>query len=180
MIHIFAFVHHSGPFLSDGSNVQPRKERAISSSLNALAIVAFTLGVTATAVPQALAQSKLNDLVVRQEGWLVKSYSEIANPILPANTRNEIAELKTAVARRSPEDIERLRWWTTGGPTYRWNEIILDEMQASFVTLPLAARHLALYQAALDDALVVASSYRKDTNRSDSDLDAALKYVGKP
>lgn len=180
MIPIFSFGRHSAPPLSDGSHVEPRKEITISSTLKPLAIVACALGVTVAEAPPAFAQQKLNGIVVRQEGWLVKSYSEIANPISPANTRNETAEIKTAVARRSPEDIERFRWWTTGGPTYRWNEIILDEMQSSFVTLPLAARHLALYHAALDDAVAVATYYRKDAKRSDAEIDAAIKSGRQP
>ncbi len=54
----------------------------------------------------------------------------------------------------------RFQWWSAGGPVYRWNEMILDEMQGSFVTLPLAVRHLALFHAALDDAVAAARTTR--------------------
>lgn len=161
------------------SNARPRRRRMTKPSFIAsTALFACVLGAAITAGPEAGAQQQPNGPGLRQEGWLVKSYSEIANPISSANVRNETVELKVIVARRSPADIERFRWWTTGGPVYRWNEIILDEMQASFVTLPLAARHLALYQAALDDAMAVASSHRKNAGRSDTELDAALKSAG--
>ncbi|RKE65662.1 PAP2 superfamily protein [Pseudorhodoplanes sinuspersici] len=181
MAPVVSLIRHSAHNLAS-RNPDAKSRRRITMATSgtvASAIVACALSMTTVAGPQALAHERLNAPVLRQEGWLVKSYSEIANPISSASLRNEFIELKAIVAKRSPEDIERFRWWTTGGPAYRWNEIILDEIQASFVTLPLAARHLALYHAALDDALAVASSYRMDKKRSDTELDAALKFAGK-
>lgn len=61
-----------------------------------------------------------------------------------------------------------LRGWSTGGPAYRWNEIILDELRASFVTLPLAARHLVLLHAAVDDAVAIAGRYREPSGQATS------------
>jgi len=58
-----------------------------------------------------------------------------------------------APVKISGDVAERLRWWSVGGPAYRWNAVILDTIQDSFVTLPMAARHLALFHAALDDAV---------------------------
>jgi membrane-associated phospholipid phosphatase len=111
----------------------------------------------------------------------VRSYGEIANPIAAENVRNEAAALRAIVAKRTPEDIARFRWWATGGPAYRWNEIILDEMQTAFVTLPLAARHLALFQVALDDALAAASHHQKASKRPEpATLDAALNVTREP
>jgi hypothetical protein len=178
MTHVASRPLESPPGSVSGAS-HPRRPRITKPSFIAsTALFACVLGATVTAVPQAVAQQQPNGPVLRQEGWLVKSYSEIANPISSANVRDQVADLKVIVARRSPEDVARFRWWTTGGPAYRWNEIILDEMQASFVTLPLAARHLALYQVALDDAMAVASAHRKNAGRSDSELDAALKSPG--
>jgi membrane-associated phospholipid phosphatase len=168
--------HIAANLASKGAEAQRRSGKTMSTAVgNAITMIACALSAMVAAGPQALAQENSNGLTLRQEGWLVKSYTDIENPTSQTNVRNEVAELKAIVAKRTPEDIERFRWWMTGGPAYRWNEIILDEMQASFVTLPLAARHLALYQAALDDALAVASSYRKHTKRSDSELDAAIR-----
>lgn len=181
MALVVVFPRHSTLDLSSsGSDPQPHRRKGITSVLPVSAIAACSLVATLTAGSQALAQERANGPALRQEGWLVKSYNEITNPISGANTRNEAAELKSIVAKRTAEDIERFRWWATGGPAYRWNEIILDEMQTSFVTLPLAARHLALYHAALDDALAVASYYRKDTKRSDAELDTAIKSGRQP
>jgi hypothetical protein len=52
--------------------------------------------------------------------------------------------------------------------------MILDEMQEGFVTLPLAARHLALFHTALDDA-VAAARQQSQSNVRPTELDAALK-----
>jgi PAP2 superfamily len=86
--------------------------------------------------------------------WLAKSYADVKAATSPGNAQSEVAALKTITAKRTADDLERYRWWTVGGPIYRWNEILLDEMQEGFVVLPMAARHLALFHAALDDAVV--------------------------
>jgi len=44
---------------------------------------------------------------------------------------------------------------------YRWNEILLEEMQENFITLPLAARHLASFHTTLDDAITVAGQAKQ-------------------
>jgi membrane-associated phospholipid phosphatase len=98
------------------------------------------------------------------KGWLVKSYSDIDVPAPPKNAK-ELEELKVMLAKRTSEDVARLHWWAAGGPVYRWNEIMIDELLENFVTLPLAARHLALFHAALDDAVAVAWHHRKPSER---------------
>lgn len=109
------------------------------------------------------------------EGWHVKSYTELAAPGAAIAAQAELAELKALAAKRQPEDVARFQWWSVGGPAYRWNEIILDEMMDGFVTLPLAARHLALFHTALDDAMAAAREQRKPGTRlRPAGLDAAL------
>ena len=112
----------------------------------------------------------------RAEGWLVKSYRDVQPSATRPNGRNEQAALKAITAKRTAADVARIRWWATGGPAYRWNEIILDEMQESFVTLPMSARHLALFHTAIDDAMAAAAYARecRTANRSE-EIDAALR-----
>lgn len=115
----------------------------------------------------------------RAEGWLVKSYSEIAPPAPPKNAQGELAALKANVTRRSTGDVARFNWWATGGPIHRWNEMILDEMQDGFVTVPLAVRHLALFHAALDDAVSVARHHGKPRAHHQSvTTDAVIRLAG--
>lgn len=109
----------------------------------------------------------------------MKSYSQITQPAPPKNVQTELAALKSIVAGRSADDIARFHWWSTGGPVYRWNEMILDEMQDGFVTVPIALRHLALFQAALDDAVSIARHYGKTRAHLQSVAnDAAIKSKG--
>ncbi len=104
------------------------------------------------AVPASAAE-RSGPPTARPEGWLVKSVDELRSPPPPANARDELNELKAIVAKRTADDVERIRWWSVGGPAYRWNEIAVGELLDNFVTLPLAARHLALLHAAMDDAV---------------------------
>ncbi len=112
----------------------------------------------------------------RAEGWLVKSYRDIRLSPTRHNGRNEQAALRAIAGKRTAADVARLRWWATGGPAYRWNEIMLDELQENFVTLPPAARHLALFHAAVDDAVAAAAYHQGSAARPGADdIDAALR-----
>jgi hypothetical protein len=137
----------------------------------------FASAAAATAISTLVHAAEPSSLPTpRAEGWLVKSYGQIAAPVATKNLQGEVAALKAIVAKRSADDIARFRWWATGGPAYRWNEIILDEMQEAFVTVPLAPRHLALFHAALDDALSVARHHSKARARPEPvAVDAAIK-----
>ncbi len=72
-----------------------------------------------------------------------------------------------ATTKIDADTAARLEWWSVGGPAYRWNEVILDAMQETFVVLPMAARHLALFHAALDDAVVNARQHRGPSGASE-------------
>jgi membrane-associated phospholipid phosphatase len=126
-----------------------------------------------TVIQSAAASSLPNP---RTEGWLVKSYEQIAVPSAPKNNQSDVAALKVIVAKRSAENIARFHWWSAGGPAYRWNEIILNETQEGFVTVPFATRHLALFHAALDDAIAAARHHSKSKAPGEpAKVDAAIK-----
>jgi hypothetical protein len=78
-----------------------------------------------------------------------------------------IAATGGSTAIKPAVPVDRTTWWATGGPAYRWNEILLDEMQQSFVVLPMAARHLALFHAALDDAIASARQQKSKSGASE-------------
>ena len=153
-----------------------------SRSTTVARLMAIVLGATAaTAVlsPTVHAADGSSAPVPSTEGWLVKSYGQIEVPAASKSSRSELAELKAIVAKRTADDIARFRWWATGGPAYRWNEIILEELQDHFVTLPLAARHLALFHAAVDDAVAVAW-HNKKSAPGPVDVDTAIKAGSLP
>jgi hypothetical protein len=137
-------------------------------SISYISIVAVALGCADTAPASS-------EPVPRAEGWLATSYDQVALPASPNGIQTELATLKGMVAKRTPDDVARFQWWSAGGPVYRWNEMILDEMQDAFVTLPLSARHLALFHTALDDAIAAARQLRKPGARAaSSGMDAAV------
>jgi membrane-associated phospholipid phosphatase len=117
-----------------------------------------------TSVPASTAERSAPP-TARPDGWLVKSWGEIKSPPSPENAREELNELKAIAAKRTADDIYRIHWWAVGGPAYRWNEIAIDEIVENFVTLPLAARHLALLHAAIDDAVAVAWHNKQVSSR---------------
>ncbi|WP_291850880.1 phosphatase PAP2 family protein [Bradyrhizobium sp.] len=118
------------------------------------------------------------DPMPRAEGWLVKSYAEVARPAAAKPLKEELAALKATAAKRTAEDVARYKWWATGGPVHRWNELALDELQEGFVTLPLAVRHLALLHAAMDDAVAAAQHHGKPgAPRRTVDIDGVFKLA---
>jgi hypothetical protein len=120
------------------------------------------------------------NLIPRAQGWLAKSHVEHDLAASPAKLQEEMRALKAIAAKRTATDVARFQWWSTGGPVYRWNEMILDEMQENFSTLPIAARHLALFHATLDDAVASALAKKGDGAHSEpAGLDTALKATRK-
>jgi membrane-associated phospholipid phosphatase len=117
-------------------------------------------GAVAVLSPITASAADLAGLTPRAEGWLVKSPKDIAVDAAPADLQAETEALKAIVAKRSKDDLARYKWWSVGGPVYRWNEIVIEEVQEAFVTLPLVARHLALFHAALDDAIATSQRHR--------------------
>jgi len=110
---------------------------------------------------------------VGSAGWLVDPTSGVALDRPTKTPSADLAEVRRAVKARTPAEAERARWWNVGGPAYRWNEIAVDTLLEEFVTLPLAARHLALVHAAVDDAVAAAAANarRRPAPRT---LDASL------
>lgn len=125
--------------------------------------------------PPNVSAADIAGLTPRAEGWLVVSPKDIAVDPVPANLQAESDALKAIVAKRSKEDLARFKWWAVGGPVYRWNEIVIEEVQDAFVTLPMATRHLALFHAALDDAIATSQRHRGTSYRLRGQaVDAAL------
>lgn len=132
-------------------------------------------GAMAALTPFTASAAEIAGLMPRAEGWLVKSPTDIAVDPVPANLQAETEALKAIVAKRSKDDLARFKWWSVGGPVYRWNEIVIAEVQDAFVTLPLVARHLALFHAALDDAIATSRRHRAAAYRVRGQaVDAAL------
>lgn len=96
----------------------------------------------------------------RAEPWLGPVDMNASEAVSPAGSGSLPSAVKPRAGNSEVDVGNRLNWWKVGGPAYRWNEIILDEMQEAFVVLPMAARHLALFHAAIDDAVVNARQHK--------------------
>lgn len=145
--------------------------------------VSLATGFILLASMPAAGADRMGAPVPSAEGWIVKSFAELKSPP-PPDAATALAELETAMAERGEADLARIRWWAAGGPTYRWNEIAIEEMVEGFVTLPLAARHLALLHAAMDDAVAAAWAdkeiYRVTRPVADPKIEAVLPVPASP
>ena len=151
---------------------------SISRPVRLTRVIGFLLGTAVSATALSLPSRAVDNvpgLQPKPEGWLVKSYGTLAGPAAAKSLRDERAALGRIVGKRTADDIARYRWWSVGGPVHRWNELMLQEMQDSFVVLPMAARHLGLLHVALDDAVAAARSRRPRTGAPGPvTVDAAL------
>ncbi|MGE0697936.1 MAG: phosphatase PAP2 family protein [Hyphomicrobiaceae bacterium] len=141
-------------------------------------LVAIALGSVVSVAALSLpvrAFDSVADVQPRPDAWLLAPNSSIDLPASPKSVDAERAALARIVAKRTADDIALHRWWSVGGPVHRWNELALQEMQESFVVLPMAARHLALLHVALDDAAAAARGRRPRTGApANQTVDAAL------
>ena len=75
-------------------------------------LFAFALGsacaITAISI-SARATIAAPDPIPRTEGWLVKSFGEIAHPASPKSVQDELAALKMIVAKRTTDDLARYK-----------------------------------------------------------------------
>jgi PAP2 superfamily len=88
--------------------------------------------------------------------WLASSAESLRSPPPPADAAEELRHLKELGNHRTAADLDLIAWWDVGGPVYRWNQIASDELLDHGVNTLMAARHLALLHAAMQDAVVVA------------------------
>lgn len=138
-----------------------------SASNRRLAGLLGTACAVALSIAAALASGKGVQSGQRLEPWLGSILAASVAPQPPVSTGKQPLSAKPQAGKIDVDMAERLHWWSVGGPAYRWNEIILDEMQEAFVVLPMAARHLALFHAALDDAVVNARQHKGPTKASE-------------
>jgi membrane-associated phospholipid phosphatase len=119
--------------------------------------------------------------------WVIASGREfrVAPPPTEAVTAAEIGELKTLVKQPDAAAKDLIAYWDVGPPSYRWQEIALDETLRNNLPWQHAIRDFALVHAAVYDAMVAAwdSKYayqRKRPNEVDLSLVTALPNPHSP
>jgi membrane-associated phospholipid phosphatase len=71
-------------------------------------------------------------------------------------TAKELDQLAQLVSARDHVALDRIAYWNTGGPSYRWSEIAVAEHLKNGTPWQIAARDLALMHIAIYDAMIAA------------------------
>jgi membrane-associated phospholipid phosphatase len=90
--------------------------------------------------------------------WVIESGAalRVAPPPDQAATEIELDELAKLAAARDQKALDRVAYWDTGSPSYRWSEISVAEHLKAGVPWQIASRDLALMHIAIYDAMVAA------------------------
>jgi membrane-associated phospholipid phosphatase len=98
--------------------------------------------------------------------WVLSSGSQFRLPPPDAGaTRTEVERLREMAAARDAETLDRIGWWDAAAPSYRWNQIAVDESLKAGLNANVASRRLALLHTALADAMIAAWDSKYAHNR---------------
>jgi len=139
--------------------------------------------VATMAVAQAAEQIEPN--AGSWKTWVISSGRHFRAPAPPNDGNAEIAALKTLATQRDAKAMDVIAYWDVGPPSYRWQQIALDEVMRGTLPWQWAVRDLALMHSAIYDAMVAAwdSKYaynRKRPSEADASLAAALPNPHSP
>jgi membrane-associated phospholipid phosphatase len=86
--------------------------------------------------------------------WLLDDPQEIsvAPPPSAAQTKAELESLKKGQAQLDPKQIQQIKYWDAGAPSYRWNQIVLglvDQKPAVMLRMPASWMNVAIYDATI-------------------------------
>jgi hypothetical protein len=119
--------------------------------------------------------------------WVIESGRQFRVPPPPdrAATEMELGEVAQAAAAREHATLDRIAYWDTGAPSYRWSEIAIAEHLKNGIPWQVAARNLALMHIAIYDAMIAAWDSKYAYNRSrptavKSDLTTAVANPPSP
>src|SRR5262245_47696633 len=161
---------------------------AIKHSATAIAIFAFaTLGACMSSRVASSPPSDVEPLAGRWKTWVLSSGSQLRLPPPPdqAATEAELHQLRALAGQRDAAALDRIGFWDSGAPGYRWNGILADELSKHNLAGATTSRHVALMQVAIYDATIAAwdSKYtyrRPRPSTIDSTLVAAIATPRSP
>ena len=115
-----------------------------------------TVLITALAVSFETAYAQPDAEAGKWQTWVLSSGSQFRLPPPPddAATRIELERLRGMIASRDPAVRDRIAWWDSIAPAYRWNQIALEESLKAGLNANLASRRLALLHITLADAMI--------------------------
>jgi membrane-associated phospholipid phosphatase len=97
--------------------------------------------------------------------WVISSGRDFRVPPPPNDAAAEIAEVKALVGQRDAKARELIAYWDVGPPSYRWQQIALDEVMRNTLPWQWAVRDFALMHVAIYDAMVAAWDSKYAYNR---------------
>jgi membrane-associated phospholipid phosphatase len=112
--------------------------------------------------------------------WVIPSGKQLRVPPPPdrAATEKEAAELAKLASSRDQASLDKIAYWDTGAPSYRWSELAVAEYLKNGANWLVASRGLALMHIAIYDAMVAAWDSKYAYNRPrPSAVSADLKTV---
>jgi membrane-associated phospholipid phosphatase len=147
-------------------------------------VTALLAGILATALKPGPVTAANPVLIEPQAGtwstWVLENGSQLrpAAPPGKLETKAEIQELKVLAEQRDQNALDRIAYWNTGAPAYRWNEMAIEEALFANLNSMMAGRALALIHAAIYDATVAAWDAKFTYNRlRPSQIDRRLTTV---
>jgi membrane-associated phospholipid phosphatase len=112
--------------------------------------------------------------------WVLTNGSQL-RPDKPPNisaTKEEIQELKELAKQLDQAMLDRIAFWNTGAPAYRWNEFMAKEAVAHNLGSTRGSRAFAILHTALSDATVAAWDAKYTYKRPrPSNLNRSIKPV---
>ena len=119
--------------------------------------------------------------------WLISSGKDFRAPPPPDRgaTEKEAVEVSKLAAARDKAALDKIAYWDTGAPSYRWSELATAEYLKNGQPWQLASRGVALMHIAIYDSMVAAwdSKYaynRPRPNAGKTDLKTAIATPPSP
>lgn len=132
-------------------------------------VVAWILALLATCAMRAEAQQAggIEPQAGTWKTWVIASGAEYRVPPPPdsAATEKELSALAQLAAARDRATLDRIAYWDTGSPSYRWSEIAVAEHLKNGLPWQIASRDLALMHIAIYDAMIAAWDSKYAYNR---------------
>lgn len=133
----------------------------------ALSVMLFSAALGNTLAPEASTRpAAVEPGAGAWKTWAITSLAQMQTPAPPGPkaTKAEVVELLSLQARRGEGEMEKIRYWDSGSPPYRWNEIafqVATDSSSGVVT----ERMLALLNVAIYDATVAAWHWKYKYHR---------------
>src|SRR5262245_16512654 len=134
----------------------------------ACVIILLAAGVAPAAIaPVQAQQARAAEGQAAWKTWGLGSGQQHRVPPPPdrATTDKELGDLARLATARDSAALDRIAYWDTGAPSYRWSEIAVAEHLKNGSNWLVAARNLALMHVAIHDALIAAWDSKYAYNR---------------